>query len=148
MAFHSFSWLSNIPLHIGTPHLLYPSKGHLHCFHVLTIINSCNECWSLFFVQCLFPQLDHSSMTGRMCPISSPWHSELWAQHLVHGKYPLISAKWMIKKKLFNFIQSKLFQIYLAVFLICFKIFIAVYLVNSAVLASLQFSSARSLSRV
>ena len=56
--FHSFQWLSNIPLYIHTfiwkmwyiyyvrththtpPHLHSPVDGHLGCSHVLTIINS------------------------------------------------------------------------------------------------------------
>ena len=40
--FHSFLWLSSIPLYI-VPHLLYPFTsvdGHLGCFHVLAIVNS------------------------------------------------------------------------------------------------------------
>ena len=37
-----FLLLSNIPLCIGVPHLLYPflCQWHLGCFHVLTIVNS------------------------------------------------------------------------------------------------------------
>ena len=56
--FHSFQWLSNIPLYIHTfiwkmwyiyyvrththtpPHLHSPVDGHLGCSHVLTIVNS------------------------------------------------------------------------------------------------------------
>ena len=40
--FHSFLWLSNIPLYIYVPHLLIHSSvdGHLGCFHVLAIANS------------------------------------------------------------------------------------------------------------
>ena len=37
--FHSFLWLSNIPLYVL--HLIYSSiDGHLGCFHVLAIVNS------------------------------------------------------------------------------------------------------------
>ena len=40
--FPSFLWLSNIPLYVYLPHLLYPFSvdGHLGCFHVLSIVNS------------------------------------------------------------------------------------------------------------
>ena len=40
--FPSFLWLSNIPLYVYLPHLLYPFSvdGHLGCFHVLAIVNS------------------------------------------------------------------------------------------------------------
>ena len=38
--FHSFLWLSSIPLYIDTPHLLYGVYGHLGCFHVLAIVNN------------------------------------------------------------------------------------------------------------
>ena len=34
-----FFWLSNIPLHVYVPHLLYPFICR-HCFHVLTVLNS------------------------------------------------------------------------------------------------------------
>ena len=34
-----FFWLSNIPLHVYVPHLLYPFICQ-HCFHVLTVLNS------------------------------------------------------------------------------------------------------------
>ena len=40
--FHSFLWLSNIPLYIcTTSSLSIPlSDGNLHCFHVLAIVNN------------------------------------------------------------------------------------------------------------
>ena len=39
--FHSFSWLSNIPLYIYYIFLIHsPVDGHLGCFHVLAIVNS------------------------------------------------------------------------------------------------------------
>ena len=38
--FHSFLWLSNIPLYIYTTSLAVPVDGHLGCFHVLAIVNS------------------------------------------------------------------------------------------------------------
>ena len=44
--FHSFLWLSDIPLCVCVcvyiTHLLYPFSvdGHLGCFHVLAIVNS------------------------------------------------------------------------------------------------------------
>ena len=41
--FHSFLWLSNIPL-IYLPHLLYSVDGHLGCLHVVAIVNSAAVC--------------------------------------------------------------------------------------------------------
>ena len=41
--FHSFLWLSSIPLYTCTTSSLsihLPMDGHLGCFHVLTIVNS------------------------------------------------------------------------------------------------------------
>ena len=41
--FHSFSWLSNVLLHICIPRCYYLfiyQNEHLGCFHVLTIIDS------------------------------------------------------------------------------------------------------------
>ena len=41
--FHSFLWLSNIPLCVYIYHILSihsSVNGHLGCFHVLAIINS------------------------------------------------------------------------------------------------------------
>ena len=39
----SFLCLSNIPLYICTAASIYSSvDGHLGCFHVLAIVNSCN----------------------------------------------------------------------------------------------------------
>ena len=39
--FHSILWLSNIPLYIYVPHLLYSSvNGHLGCFRASAIVNS------------------------------------------------------------------------------------------------------------
>ena len=41
--FHSFLWLSNIPLYIYIYHIFFihlSVDGHLGCFHVLAIVNS------------------------------------------------------------------------------------------------------------
>ena len=38
--FHSFLWLSNIPLYICTMSSFSSVDGHLVCFHVLAIVNS------------------------------------------------------------------------------------------------------------
>ena len=38
--FHSFLWLTNIPLHKCTTSFYFSVDGHLGCFHVLAIVNS------------------------------------------------------------------------------------------------------------
>ena len=38
--FHSFLWLSSIPLFVNTTSLSIHVSGHVGCFHVLAIVNS------------------------------------------------------------------------------------------------------------
>ena len=40
--YHSFLWVSNIPLYTSIPHRLYPSisDGYLDCVHILAVINN------------------------------------------------------------------------------------------------------------
>lgn len=62
-----FSWPSSIPLD-NVPHLLYPVKQHLGCFHVSTIVNNAAMDTGVHIYPC-----------SRIGLVLFPWFQSLWS---------------------------------------------------------------------
>ena len=66
--FHSFLWLSSIPLYMYHIFFIHPSAdGHLDCFHVLAIVNSAAMNTGVH-VSCYVPRTGIAESYGNSLP--------------------------------------------------------------------------------